>query len=150
MAANQAPIYPIAPYAVNGSLAAVTACSTRAPTATASLAAANISVLIPAGVGAGNGVRVDKIQVQACSSSITATTAAQLVGIWMHDGVTAYLIDEFVVTAQAPSTTAAAFTLSHTYQNLVLPAGFALYMSTTVTTTASTTALSVSAFGGTY
>ena len=147
MAANTSPIFALTPYAINASLAAATACTTRAPTATASLAAANILALTDVST---NGRRIDKIQVQACSSSITATTAAQIVGIWMWDGTTAYLIDEIVIAAQAPSTTSAAFQTSKTYTNLVLPAAFKLYMSTTVTTTASTTALSVQVFGGDY
>lgn len=147
MAANTAPIFPLTPFAISASLAAVTACTTRAPTATASLAAANISQLCDVST---NGRRIDKIAVQACSSGITQTTAAQTVLIWMWDGTTAYVVDEFVVTAQAPSTTAAAFRLEKSYSNLVLPAAFKLYMSTTVTTTASTTALSVQVFGGDY
>ena len=147
MAANTAPIFPLTPYAVSASLAAVTACTTRAPTVTASLAAANITELCPVST---NGRRIDKIAVQACSSAITATTAAQTVLIWMWDGTTVYVVDEFVVTAQAPSTTAAAFRLEKTYTTFVLPAAFKLFMSTTVTTTASTTALSVQVYGGDY
>lgn len=147
MAANINAIYPATPYAVTASLAAVTACTTRAPTVTASLAAANIVAFVPVST---NGLRIDKIQVQACSSSFTAATAAQTVTIWMWDGTTAYVIDEILVTLVTPSTTVAAFNTSKTYTNLVLPATFALYMSTSITTTASTTALSVSAFGGAY
>src|SRR5271163_1579480 len=103
MAANQAPIYPASPYMVSASLAAVTACTTRAPTPTASLAAANISPLIPVSV---NGIRVDKIQVQACSNVITAPTANQTVLIWAWDGTTAWVIDEIPVVLTTPSTTA--------------------------------------------
>ena len=147
MSANGHPIFPATPYAITASLAAVTACTTRAPTATASLAAANISILCPTST---SGRRIDKITVQAASSAIAAPTAAQVVGIWMWDGTTAYLIDEIAVTLVTPSTTAVSFTSSKTYTTLVLPAAFALYMSTTVTTTASTTALSVSVFGGDY
>ncbi len=147
MAANINAIYPATPYAITASLAAVTACTTRAPTVTASLAAANIVAFVPVST---NGLRIDKIQVQACSSSFTAPTAAQTVTIWMWDGTTAYVIDEILVTLVTPSTTVAAFNTSKTYTNLVLPATFALYMSTSITTTASTTALSVSAFGGAY
>lgn len=147
MAANTSPIYPLTPYAVSASLAAVTACTTRAPTATASLAAANISAFVPTST---NGCRIDKIAVQACSSSFTAPTVAQTVSIWMHDGTTAYLVDEIQVSAITPSTTAAAFRVEKDYSNLVLSPAFALYISTSVTTTASTTALSVQAFGGTY
>jgi hypothetical protein len=147
MPANFKPIFPLTPYVKSLSLAAVSACTTRAPTATASLAAANILELTPVST---NGRRIDRIEVNAASSSITATTAAQLVGIWVWDGTTAYLVDEIPVTAQAPSTTAAAFTLSRDYTTLVLPAAFKLFASTTVATTASTTALVVTVFGGDY
>ena len=147
MAAGTTPIFPVIPYAITSSLAAATACTTRGPTATAALAAANILELCPVSA---NGRRIDRITVQAASTAIGAPTAAQLVGIWMWDGTTAYLIDEFVVTVVTPSTTAPAFTLSNTYNTLVLPAAFKLYMSTTITTTANTTALSVSVFGGDY
>ena len=147
MPANIAPIFPATPYAISVSLAAVTACSTRAPTVTASLAAANILELCPVST---NGRRIDKIQVQACSSAIGATTAAQIVGIWMWDGTTAYLIDEITIAAQTPSATSTAFVTSKTYTDTVLPSSFKLYTSTTVTTTASTTALSVTLFAGDY
>ena len=147
MAANVSPIFPITPYVITADLSAVTACATRGPTATAGLAAANIIILCPAST---NGRRVDRIQVQASSTAITATTAAQLVGLWMWDGTKAYMIDEFIVTAIVPSTTSPAFTTHKTYTTLVLPAAFALYVSTTVTTTAATTALTVSLFAGDY
>lgn len=147
MAVNNNPIFPATPYAITVSLAAVTACTTRAPTVTASLAAANIIQLCPAST---NGRRVDKIQVQGASSSITASTAAQLVDIWMWDGTTAFVVDQIAVSLVTPSTTAIVFTGSKTYTTLVLPAAFALYVSTSITTTAATTALSVSLFGGDY
>ncbi len=147
MAANVNAIVPIAPYVKSLSLAAVTANTTRAPTATADLAAANIFALTAAST---NGLRIDKIQVQACSSVITAPTAAQVVTIWEWDGTTAWPIDEIPVTVVTPSTTAVAFSAYHVYTNLVLPPTHVLYASTTVTTTATTTALCVTAFGGTY
>lgn len=147
MSANQAPIYPASPYMVSTSLAAVTASTTRAPTVTASLTGANIFALIPIST---NGIRVDKIQVQACSSVITAPTTAQTVLIWAWDGTTAWVIDEIPVVVTVPSTTAVAFNTFHQYTNLVLPPNWGLYVSTTVTTTAVTNALLVVAFGGAY
>lgn len=154
MASNTSAIFPKLPNVFSASLAAVTACSTRAPTATASLAGANIFVLVPAGVSQtpvnAESTRIDKIQVQACSTSITAPTAAQTVLIWEWDGTTAWVIDEIPVTVVTPSTTAPAFNIYRLYQNLVIPVTHALYCSTTVTTTASTTALNVTAFSGTY
>jgi len=147
MAANINPIFPLTPYMVTGSLTGATACTTRGPTATAGLAAANILALTTTST---NGRRIDRIQVTAASTSISAPTAAQLVGIWAWDGTTAYLIDEIVVTLVTPSTTAVCFTTYKDYTTLVLPAAFKLYMSTTITTTASTTALTVTVYGGDY
>jgi hypothetical protein len=69
----------------------------------------------------------------------------------MWDGTTAFLIQEILVSAVTPSTTAVAFTTTYTFPiPLNLPAAFALYASTTVTTTAAGTALMVTAFGGAY
>jgi hypothetical protein len=147
MAANLYPIFPAVPYAISASLTAATACTTRAPIATAGLAAANIVALTGTST---NGRRIDTIKVRAASTSITAPTVAQIVGIWMWDGTTAYLIDEITISAVTPSTTTPAFVTSNSYTDLVLPAAFKLYMSTTITTTASTTALTVTVFGGDY
>ena len=148
MATTATPIFAQTPYVKSLTLAAQTACTTRAPTATASLAAANIVAFVPVST---NGLRIDAIEVQACSTSITAPTAANLVQIWAWDGTTAFLIQEIAVTAQTPSTTAAAFSTTYTLPSpLNLPSSWALYASVTVTTTAATTALSVIAFGGAY
>ena len=141
------PIFAQTPFVKSLSLAAVTACTTRAPTATASLAAANIVELTPVST---NGRRIDRIDVTACSSAITAATAANLVGIWLWDGTTASLIMEIAVSAQTPSATAAAYSTSVYPIGMVIPAAYKLFASVTVTTTASTTALQVTAFGGDY
>jgi hypothetical protein len=142
-----APAFAATPYVASASLAAATACTTRAPTAVAGLAAAFIFALVPASTA---GVRIDQIRVKGCSNSMTATTAAQTVTIWESDGVTAWPIDEITVAAQAPSTTAPSFQILTQYQNLSIPATHSLWVSTSVTTTASTTALSVTATGGLY
>lgn len=148
MATSPYPIAAQTPYLKSLSLAAVTACTTRAPTATASLAAANITELTPVST---NGRRVDSIQVSACSTAIGSATVAQIVGIWAWDGTTAYLIQEITVTAVTTSATVAAFTTTwYPTIPLVLPAAFKLFASTTVTTTASTTALQVTVMGGDY
>ena len=149
MAANTAPIFPVAPIIGIASLAAVTACTTRGPIAHASLGSSPcyaVSLLL----ASTNGNRVDAITVRAISTAITATTAAQTVLIWASDGSTAFVVDEITVTAVAPSATVPAFYTTKNYTNLVLPPTWSLWASTTVTTTASTTALAVEAFGGTY
>jgi len=134
-----------APMVASASLAAVTACATRAPTAVAGLAAANIFQLVGTST---NGQRIERIYVKGCSNSITAATVAQTVTIWENDGVTAWPIDELLVTAVTPSTTVASFQTYNTYTDFVLPATHSLWCSTSVTTTAATTALSVTATGG--
>ena len=129
-------------------MSAQTACTTRGKTATASLAAANIVQLLNTTT---NGCRIDSIQVNACSTSITAATAANLVQIWIWDGTNAQLYTEIPVSAVSPSATTAGFTTTLTLTNpLVLPATYKLYASVTVTTTAATTALQVYTFGGAY
>ena len=152
MTTTATPVFVQTPYFAAADLTAATACTTRAPTADATMAAGTTpnfaKVLTPVST---NGLRIDSIQVQAASTAIGATTAAQLVQIWMSNGTMAYLIDEISVAAQATSTTATAFVAQKFYNNPILvPAGNKLYCTTTVTTTASTTALQVMAFGGAY
>lgn len=132
------------PYVITASLAAVSACTTRGPTVTASLAAANIVALVPTST---NGRRIDNISIKGDSTSFTAPTAVQTVTIWLHDGTTAYPIKEVVTTLVTPSTTVASYESGMIPLNITLPAAFSLYMSTSITTTASTTALAVSAYG---
>lgn len=148
MAVTSTPIFAQTPYAKTLTLVAQTACTTRAPTATASLAGANITAFVPVST---NGLRIDSIQVNAAGTGITTANAANLVDIWLWDGTTAFMILEVAVTAVTPGTVTAAFTTTYTFPApLVLPAAFALYASTTVTTTAAGTALQVTAFGGAY
>lgn len=148
MPVTPTPIFVQAPLIGYLDMSAQTACTTRGKTATASLAAANIVQLLATTT---NGCRIDSFQVNACSTSITAASAANLVGIWIWDGTNAQLYTEIAVSAITPSTTTAAFTTTVTLTNpLVLPSTHRLYASVTVTTTASTTALQVFAFGGNY
>ena len=70
MPVTSTPIFAQAPYFVAKTLAAQTACTTRGPTATASLAAANIVEVVPTST---NGLRIDSIQVNACSTSSPIT-----------------------------------------------------------------------------
>lgn len=148
MAVTSTPIFAQTPFVKTVTLAAQTACTTRAPTATASTAAANIIAFVAAST---NGLRIDSIQVNACGTSISTANATNVVGIWADDGTTAFLITEILVTAVTPSATAAAFTTTNTYAlPLNLPAAFTLKVSVGTTTTAAGTALQVTAFGGSY
>ncbi len=149
MAVTATPIFAQTPFASSLSMTAQTACSTRAPTATASLAAANIVEFVATST---NGLRIDSIQVNACGTGITTANAANIVGIWLWDGTTARLINEILVTAVTPSASAtAAFTTTLVYaQPLNLASTYKLFATVGVTTTAAGTALMVTAFGGAY
>jgi len=148
MAVTSTPIFAQTPYVKTLSMAAQTACTTRAPTATASTTAANIIAFVPVST---NGLRIDSIQVNACGTGISTANAANVVGIWADDATTAYLITEILVTAVTPSATAAAFTTTYVFPiPLNLPAAFTLKASVGVTTTAAGTALQVTAVGGAY
>lgn len=148
MAVTSTPIFAQTPYAKTLTLAAQTACTTRAPTVTANLAALNITAFVPVST---NGLRIDSIQVNGVSTGMTVASVANIVGIWIWDGTTAYLLTEILTTAVTPSTVAVAYTGTYTFPlPLNLPAAFALYASVSVTTTAAGAALQVTAFGGAY
>jgi hypothetical protein len=149
MTTTATPIFAQTPSITTLSMTAQTACTTRAPTATASLAGANIIEFVGTST---NGLRVDSIQVNACGTSMTTTNAANIVGIWVWNGTTANLVNEILVTAVTPNaSTTAAFTTTITFaQPLNLPSTYKLYASFGVTTTAAGTALQVTAFGGAY
>ena len=132
-------ITPQTPMAAVVNMSAVTACTTRGPTAVGSAAGANI-VQATATVTT-NGCRIDRIYVKGSSTSITATSAAQTVIVWLSDGTTLWPFDEILVTAVVPSTTVASYQGFNNYTGLVLPSAWSLWLSTTVTTTAATTAL---------
>ena len=73
MAVTSTPIFAQTPYAKSLTLAAQTACTTRAPTATANLAAANIVAFVPIST---NGLRIDSIQVNNVGTGISTANAA--------------------------------------------------------------------------
>jgi hypothetical protein len=147
MAAGTTPIFPATPYSVSMSLIAAAACTTRAPTATAGLAAAAILAFVPVST---NGLRVDRIQVKAAATAITGATTAATVVIWQWDGTTAWPVDEILITVVTPSTSVASGVWTNTYTNFVLPSTFALYASGTVIGAAAAHALIVTAYGGAY
>ena len=148
MPVTATPIFVQAPLIGYLDMSAQTACTTRGKTATAGLAGANIIQLLNTTT---NGCRIDSFQVNACSTSMTAASAANLVGIWIWDGTNAQLFTEIAVSAVTPSTTTAAFTTTLTLVNpLVLPSTYKLYASVSVTTTAATTAIQCFCFGGSY
>jgi hypothetical protein len=148
MAVTPTQIFAQTPSISSVSLAAQTACTTRAPTVTASLAAANIIQFVNTST---NGLRIDSFQVNACGTGFTTINAANIVDIWIWDGTTAWMEYEIPVTAVTPSATTPAFTTTLILpQPLNLPPTYKLYISVGVTTTAAGTALQATAFGGAY
>jgi len=123
---------------------AKTACTTRAPTATAGLAAANIFVMVPTTT---EDTPISRIVLKGSSSSFTAPTAVQTLTLWVYDGNTAYPVKEILLDAKTPSTIVGSFEYDYLLTDFSLPIGYALYASTSITTTASTTGFVAMAFG---
>ena len=133
MAANTAPIFPSTPIVGIATLTSATAVTSRANiTGTTGLTQLTATST--------NGTRVDTITVKA-----KATTVASNVFIWIYNGTTSYLFDEFDVTVVTAANTTDSFILSRTYTTLVLPPTYQLFISETVQTD-----LNVIAFGGQY
>lgn len=76
------------------------------------------------------------------------TTVAGLVNVFLHDGSTYHLFDQFVVTAVTSSTTAAAFRVAKTYSNLILENGWSIRF--TVTVAGLQSLIKGHAFGGSF
>jgi hypothetical protein len=80
---------------------------------------------------AGNGVRIEEIVIQFETDAADSTVI-----LWIHDGSTSYIFDDIDVgNPAAGSTTVAAYRTTKTYTNLVLPVGYSLKASVTVTPT---------------
>jgi hypothetical protein len=137
-------VTPQTPYAITVSTGACTACTTRGPTATANLAAANIKAFVPTST---NGRRIDYIRVKSDSTDFTDASVVQLIMIWMHDGTTAHLIKEHPTTVVTASTTVASYDSGPIAMNLVLPAEFSLYYSVSITTATDSTTMNIQAYG---
>lgn len=98
----------------------------------------NIATPFTAGA---SGSQVNEIVVEGLG-----TTSAGVCNIFLYDGTTYNLFDQFVVTAVTSSTTAAAFRLSKSYANLFLKTGWSVRFTNTVAGNQSL--LKVSVFGG--
>lgn len=120
MPANTTPIFTLTPVVGIATLTSPTAVTSRANTT----GTTNLTLLDTAGT---NGTRIDQIYIRA-----KETTVAGSVFIWVYNGATAFLFDEFLVSAVTASNTAEAFSISRPYDNLVLPSGTSLYVSSTI------------------
>ena len=133
MAANTAPIFPLAPAVGIATLTSATAITSGANiTGTTGLVQ-----LTPTST---NGTRVDQITVRA-----KGTTVASMLWVWLYNGTTSFLFDQIDIPAVTVSVTTDSAIVNRAYANLVLPPTYQLYISETVQTD-----LNVFAFGGTY
>jgi len=136
MAANITPIFPVTPIVGIATLTAATAITSRANIT-------GTTGLVQLTATSTNGTKVDAITIQA-----KGTTVANIIDVWIYNGTTSFLYAELAVTAITPSTTTVAFTSTTTFNNLVLPPTYQLYISEQVGTTSAD--FNVIAFGGQY
>lgn len=127
-----APAFAATPNVGTGLVPATLDTSLTAPT--------NVTTIFSAGA---SGSKVDQIQCQGLG-----TTVAANVNLFLVRSGTLYLIDQFPITAVTSSTTAVAFFLAHTYENLVLVSGDVLKVTNTVAGNQSL--INVTAFGGDF
>jgi hypothetical protein len=133
MAANTSPVFAATPVVGIATLTSPTAVTSRANIA----GTTNLTLMFAAGT---NGTRVNEIAIRA-----KETTVAGSVFIWLYNGTTSFLYDEFIVSAVTASNTAESFAASRKYESLVIPTGYSLYASSTIDQD-----FNVIAFGGNF
>ena len=133
MPANLAPIFPVAPVVGIASLTSATAVTSRANIASTT----GLTKLTDVST---NGLRVDQITVSA-----KGNTSAGAIDLWVYDGTTSRYFGSIDITANTASTTNDPFTVSRSFNTLVLPPTYQLYVSETVQQD-----VNVFAFGGVY
>jgi len=131
MAVNVQPIFPVAPKIGYGDTIA-TLTSRAKITGTTGLTQVTATST--------NGLRVDAITV-----TLAATSSAACVLIFLYNGTTSFLFDEFVIAAVTASNTVPAYSQTKYYPNLVLGPNDQIYAATTIAQNTD-----VFAFGGTY
>src|SRR5689334_24940835 len=110
MAAAVDPVFAVTPVIWSGLVPGTADTSRTAPT--------NVTTLGSAGA---NGTKIEQIRAEG-----VGTTVAGICCVFLYDGTTYHLFDEFAITAVTPSTTVTVFTLDKFYENLVLPSGWSL------------------------
>lgn len=112
---------------------------TTGQTARATGTTSNVVDIISAGSG---GTRILEVVIKSDDDP-----ADSVVCLWLHDGTTNVIFDEVDLgNPAAGSTTVTAYRSTQTYANLVLPSGWKLQATVTVTPTAGT--VKVIALGG--
>jgi hypothetical protein len=104
------------------------------------------SVIVTAG---SSGSKIEQVTVNAAkTATLVATTVAGQVYLFLYDGTTYRLMDSILVTAVTASTTVAPFHAEKLFTNLVIPSGWSLRASQSISGNASL--LQVMAFGGSF
>lgn len=111
-----APAYAATPVAWTGLVPSVNDTSWTAPSHVTSLGSAGA-----------NGTKIVQVDVIPAG-----TVVAGLVNVFLYDGTTYHLHESVVISAYTSSTTAAPPKQAFTYDNLVLPNGWSLAVTTTV------------------
>jgi len=127
-----APAYAVTPVAWTGLVPSTADTSWTAP--------AHVTTLGSAGAG---GTKITQIDVIPAG-----TTVAGLVNVFVYDGTNYHLHESVTIAAATLSTTAAPVKQSYTYDNLVLPTGSSLVVTTTVAGNVSL--VEVNAYGASF
>lgn len=106
-----------------------------------SVATADSSYTAPSSVGTvltagSSGTRIAEV---VCKSA--ATSAAAIVRLFLYDGTTYWLFDEVTIAAATGSSTVQQTRVSTTYNNLIIPSGWSLRATVSVSQATHVTAL---------
>lgn len=129
---SAAPAYAVTPVAWCGLVPSTADTSWTAPT--------HVTTLGSAGSGGTKITQVDVIPA--------GTVVAGLVNVFAFDGSAYHLVESVPVAAYTSSTTSAPAKASYAYDNLVLPSGWSLVVTTTVSGNVSL--VEVNAFGASF
>jgi hypothetical protein len=115
-------------------LTTVSACTTRGPTATASMTAGSVNGVLAISVPATD-TKISKVSIKGNSTGITTPNVATIIGIWVLDATLAkgVLRKEIAVDAVTPnSTTTISKELDTLYDDFVIPAAASVWITSTV------------------
>lgn len=84
-----------------------------------------------------SGSKVEEIVVEASNTTLTVTTVAGLVYIFLHDGTTFHLFDTMLVTAISGTATVQPYRSSVRYTNLTIPTSWSVRASQSIAGNAS-------------
>lgn len=123
MAANTNPVFQLQPVIMTASLVSPTAVTSRADIT----GTTNLTEVASSDTTYTDGRKIDRVEIKA-----KETTVAGIVALWIYDGTTSRLFDEFLVSALTPGNTTPSWSTGKSYDHLVLPSGHKLYCSVTV------------------